>query len=323
MRQQVAQQQVGGGLDPHVDVVAHGHALGGQREHVYRSGTVQRLGQCRTERVAQEPETLDGLLGVHPEPRDRPRPLVEAGVGRGAASLDGHHVHGGAGPDGAGHGHHRGVLIGRLEPDLSALQHALGRVAVRDPPLGHDRGTDRAPERVAHFGPADGRAAVKDRARLETVDDRAGRLDTEQHRRTPVEAVDDFGVGRVDPVRGRTQQPGQGGHRLGVTTGRDAPVHPNRWRALIANRRLEPLEPDVDDRDPLGQLHYAHLLGHRDQQRAGCVAGCGQPEAGVVGYLALGEAAGFGERRRSWAGGAGRSRPPEGRCAPSRASRRS
>ena len=260
MRQQVAQQEVGSGLDPHVYVVAHRDALSSQREDVNWADSVRGLSQCGAERVAQEPETLDGRFGVHPEPRDCSRALVEAGVGRGASGVDGDHVHRGAGPDGAGHGHHRVVLVGGFQADLAPPEHGVCDIAVRGPALGHDGSADRAPERVAHLGPADGRPAVKDRARLETLDDRAGRLDAEQHRHTPVEAVDHFGVGRVDPFRGRAQQPGQGGHRFGVAAGRDAPVHPHRGRALIASSRLEPLKPDVDDRDLFRQFHHAHPL---------------------------------------------------------------
>ena len=88
VRQQVAQQQVGRGLDPHMDVVAHGHPLGGQREDVDRAGSAEGPGQRGGECFPQESEALDGLGGVHPEPRDGPRPLVEAGVGRGAAGVD-------------------------------------------------------------------------------------------------------------------------------------------------------------------------------------------------------------------------------------------
>ena len=73
---------------PHVHVVAHGDALSGQREHVNRSGPVESLGQGRTERVPQEPEALDGGVGVDAEPGDLPRALIQAGVGSGAAGID-------------------------------------------------------------------------------------------------------------------------------------------------------------------------------------------------------------------------------------------
>ena len=101
---------------------------------------------------------------------------------------------------------------------------------------------------------------MKDRARLEALDHCGRGLDAHEHGNAAIEAVDHLSVGRVYPVGGGAQQFAQHGHCLRITVGRDAPVNPYRRRALVAHGLLEPLKPDVDDRDPFGQFHDAHPL---------------------------------------------------------------
>ena len=78
--QQVAHQQVAGGLAAHVQLVAHLQALRGQREHVDRALALEQPGERRTELVAEEPQPLDRLVVADAEPQRPPGPLVQRRV---------------------------------------------------------------------------------------------------------------------------------------------------------------------------------------------------------------------------------------------------
>ena len=168
-----------------------------------------------------------------------PEPWLMLEEGDRRAGLARHHIDRRRGADRGGHGHHRGVVVGRVQVDVAGLDGAGGTRGIRGPALGHDRGLDRPPERVAHLGPHDGRAAVQDRALSHGGHHGAGPVDAVQERHALIEPPHHLGVGPIDTGRLRPQQPGQHGDKVFVPSRRDPPVDPDDGHALVAQGLLE------------------------------------------------------------------------------------
>jgi hypothetical protein len=77
LRQEIADQQAGGALGPHVYVVADLHPLGGESEEVDRARRLNDLPQHRRRDVAQEVQPSDRRRRFTTEPSGLPWALVD------------------------------------------------------------------------------------------------------------------------------------------------------------------------------------------------------------------------------------------------------
>ena len=132
VRQQVADEEVGGRLRPHVGVVAHLQPLRHQREQVDRAARAERLLQDGQRHLPEPDQPLDRLRSVDPEPGHLARALVDSREGpcarQGAVDDEDRRLR----AEHARHGADRGVMVGRLQFHAACTHQPTG-VLFREP----------------------------------------------------------------------------------------------------------------------------------------------------------------------------------------------
>jgi hypothetical protein len=236
MRQPCAGEQVGGGLRAHVQVVAHGDALRGDGENVELAGRAEDLVHRGPGDLGQEPQPLDGGIGVPAEPRHLAGPLVDRRVRPGTAFPVLHDEHRLRRADRAGHRYHRVVVVGGVEDDIATLEQTLGLLDVGCPALGDDGGPHRAAQRVAVLGVGEGRTTVQDRAALHARHRLTDGGDRHELGHALVEPAHHLGVRLVDRGRGVAVQAAERPHGRPVAASGDPPVHVLDGTSLAAYR---------------------------------------------------------------------------------------
>ena len=252
--QQVADEQVRGGLGAHVYVVTHGDPLGGQGEQIDRSGSGDHLAQQRAGHLTQETQALDRRVGVPAEPRDLAGSLIDRSERHGGALAVLHHPDRGRRADRGRHRHHHLVEVRRLQTHVSRCEHAVSGGHVGGPTLRDHCRPHRTAQRITDLGPLDGGTAVQQRVTLDPRDHVGRRRHPGEHRHPGVESTEDLGVRLLDRGLVHPEGPGEGTNYLQIAIRRHPPVDLDHRAPLLGDGLAEERQPDIDHLDVDGQI---------------------------------------------------------------------